>query len=67
MSPDFLDAEIHVSVEPVNSVSVKVDPPTVYTVAAGNIGPPGRWTQMTQAEYDALSPPNPHMLYVIIG
>lgn len=30
-------------------------------------GPPGQWTQITQAQYNALSPPNPTTLYVIIG
>ena len=30
-------------------------------------GPPGQWTQLTQAAYDALSPPDPAILYVVIG
>ena len=30
-------------------------------------GPPGQWTQVTQAQYDALSPPDPAILYVVIG
>jgi hypothetical protein len=34
---------------------------------AGPQGPPGLWTQLTQAQYNALSPPNPNALYVIIG
>lgn len=33
----------------------------------GPIGPEGRWTQLTQAQYDALSPPDPAVLYVIVG
>jgi hypothetical protein len=33
----------------------------------GAQGPPGVWTQITQAQYNALSPPNPTTLYVIIG
>lgn len=33
----------------------------------GNPGPPGVWTQITQAAYDALSPPNPSTLYIIVG
>jgi hypothetical protein len=33
----------------------------------GEQGPPGSWTQVTQAEYDALSPPDPTVLYVVIG
>ena len=35
--------------------------------AQGPQGPPGQWTQLTQAQYDALSPPNPTTLYVIVG
>ena len=35
--------------------------------ATGNTGAPGQWTQVTQAQYNALAPPNPTMLYVIIG
>jgi hypothetical protein len=35
--------------------------------AAGPAGPPGQWVQVTQAQYNALSPPNPSTLYVIIG
>lgn len=34
---------------------------------AGPQGPPGQWTQLTQAQYNALAPPNPNTLYVIIG
>lgn len=30
-------------------------------------GPPGLWTQVTRANYDALSPPDPAVLYVVIG
>jgi len=33
----------------------------------GKQGPPGQWTQITQAAYNALSPPDPLVLYVIIG
>ena len=32
----------------------------------GPQGPPGEWTALTQAEYDALNPPDPEMLYVIV-
>lgn len=35
--------------------------------AAGTTGPPGQWVQLTQAQYNALSPPNPTTLYVIVG
>jgi len=33
----------------------------------GAQGPPGQWTQLTQAQYNALAPPNASTLYVIIG
>ena len=33
----------------------------------GPQGIPGPWTQITQAAYNALAPPNPATLYVIIG
>jgi len=33
----------------------------------GPVGPPGLWTQITQAAYDALTPPDPNTLYVIVG
>lgn len=39
------------------------------TVPAGPTGPPGadaEWMALTQDEYDALSPPDPDTLYVII-
>jgi hypothetical protein len=47
--------------------------PDVVILTSGNMGPvgpqgpPGQWLSMTQAEYDALDPPDPDMLYVIIG
>ena len=37
------------------------------TGAQGPQGTPGTWTQITQAAYNALAPPNPAVLYVIIG
>jgi hypothetical protein len=33
----------------------------------GTPGPPGQWVQLTQAAYDALSPPDPNTLYVVVG
>lgn len=30
-------------------------------------GIPGPWTQVTQAQYDALSPPDPATLYIVIS
>jgi hypothetical protein len=40
---------------------------TVLLRTRGQQGPPGQWTQITQAAYNALSPPDPLVLYVIIG
>lgn len=33
----------------------------------GPMGPEGEWVQLTQAEYNALAPPDPAVLYVIVG
>lgn len=33
----------------------------------GPQGPEGIWVQLTQAQYDALAPPDPAVLYVIVG
>lgn len=33
----------------------------------GPQGPEGEWVQLTQAAYDALAPPDPAVLYVIVG
>lgn len=50
--------------------------PDVIVLASGNMGPPGamgpmgpqgQWMSLTQAQYDALDPPNPDTLYVIVG
>lgn len=35
--------------------------------AAAGDGTDAVWTQVTQAEYDALSPPDSNTLYVIVG
>jgi Collagen triple helix repeat (20 copies) len=35
--------------------------------AQGPQGNPGQWVQLTQAQYNALSPPDANTLYVIIG
>jgi hypothetical protein len=34
---------------------------------AGPPGPQGQWDALTQAEYDALNPPDSNTLYVIVG
>lgn len=46
--------------------------PDVIILGSGNMGPQGppgpqgQWISLTQAEYDALDPPDPETLYVII-
>lgn len=65
--------DIDVSVEPQRVIEVQT-PITagIEVVLAGNIGPPGppglagQWLSLTQSEYDALDPPDPDVLYVII-
>lgn len=50
-----------------------VEEPGLIVVATGNIGPrgpegpQGQWEALTQAEYDALSPPDADTLYVIVN
>lgn len=72
--PDiFVDIEQEVTtviVEAEKVVDVETySSPGVIVVAAGNVGPPGppgKWLALTQSEYDALTPPDPDTLYVII-
>ena len=50
-------------------IEVQLVPPNVVVIAAGNVGPPGpagQWVSLTQAQYDALSPPDPNTLYIIV-
>jgi hypothetical protein len=62
-----------ISIIPPPVVNVQVVPPGVLVIAAGNVGPrgpqgsQGQWVSLTQAEYDALSPPDPDTLYVIVN
>lgn len=57
----------HVEIE----VLVEAEPEIVI-VGSSNMGPQGppgedgQWLALTQAEYDALSPPDPQTLYVIV-
>jgi hypothetical protein len=37
------------------------------TGPVGPEGPQGQWDAMTQAQYDALDPPDPDVLYVIVN
>jgi hypothetical protein len=67
---DYQIAEVSIRVNSPPSVDLlSVTGPDVILIAAGNVGPPGppgTWEALTQAEYDALNPPNPDTLYVII-
>jgi hypothetical protein len=67
---DYQIAEVSIRVNSPPSVDLlSVTSPDVILIAAGNVGPPGppgMWEALSQAEYDALNPPNPDTLYVII-
>ena len=62
--------DILVGVEPARSVAIETpSTPNVLVIAAGNVGPrgpAGKWVSLTQSEYDALTPPDPDTLYIII-
>lgn len=62
--------EIFVSIEIPPSVNVTAaSTPELNVILAGNIGPPGpqgQWVSLTQAEYNALNPPDSETLYVIV-
>ena len=62
--------DIFVTVEKPAPVAFQVmSVPGLNVIAAGNLGPPGppgQWVSLTQAEYDALAPPDPETLYVIV-
>lgn len=63
--------DVVVKLEPQPSVEIDaVNTTDVITILAGNVGSPGpqgKWTSMTQAEFDALTVVDPDTLYVIIG
>ena len=68
--PDVIVVEESAAVVEVESTP----PATVEVVTAGGPhgaqgppGPPGQWVSLTQAAYDALDPPDPDTLYVIVG
>lgn len=67
------EVKVIVNEEP-SVINLTVDPePDVIIVGSAQVGPqgppgpPGQWISMTQAEYDALDPPDPEVLYVIVG
>lgn len=67
------EQDIEITVEAERAVTVQTPAtPGIAVVLAGNVGPPGppglagQWISLTQSEYDALSPPDPDVLYVII-
>lgn len=62
------DLTVTIVPPPVANVEA-VTSPDVVVMLAGNVGPPGpqgQWVALTQAEYDALIPPDPDTLYIII-
>jgi hypothetical protein len=71
----MLPVDIHLEFEseaPVINLTVP-SPPEVILVGSSTMGPQGpqgpegQWLALTQVEYDALSPPDPETLYVIIS
>ena len=47
-------------------VATGVPGPVGPTGPTGPPGPEGQWVQVTQAEYDALTP-DPDVLYIVVG
>jgi hypothetical protein len=72
MSP-VPEIDLTVTASPLALVDVTSAPGQVNVIAgaavgpAGPQGPPGAWTRLTQAEYDALPIKDPTVLYVIVG
>jgi hypothetical protein len=74
MSNEDPEIVVHVENRPI-AVTVTRPPGLEVSLAAGPgpvgppgpQGPPGQWAALTQAAFDALSPPDPDVLYVIIA
>lgn len=76
VEPEVKEISITVSDE-IPSTELTVQSfPDVIVLASGNMGPPGstgpmgpqgQWFSLTQAQYDALDPADPDVLYVIVG
>lgn len=66
MQPDLIEVPVGT---PPNVIEVYITPTPVVEVfrEQGAPGPPGQWVQMTQAQYNALSPKDANTLYVIVG
>jgi hypothetical protein len=69
----MLPADIHLTFDSETpDIELSVSSPEIVLVGSGIMGPQGppgpegQWLALTQAEYDALSPPDPETLYVII-
>lgn len=64
--------DVAIMVNPPRSMDLlEVTAPTIHIVATnsgprGPKGDSGEWMALTQSEYDALNPPDPDVLYVII-
>jgi len=65
--------EVKISFEESSEVLVREVSPEIVLAGSAQLGPqgpqgpPGEWTALTQAEYDALDPPDPDMLYIIVA
>ena len=68
-SPTARVVEVLTEPRPVIQVVESTGPPGPAGPAGppGPQGPEGKWVQMTQAQYDALNPKDPNILYVIVG
>ena len=76
VEPEIKEISITVA-DPLPSTELILESfPDVIVLASGNMGPPGsmgppgpqgQWEALTQVDYDALDPPNPDTLYVIVG
>lgn len=58
---------IEVVATPQPVIEIVRDKKPVIEVYGGPQGPPGEWTQLTQAQYNAMPTKDPNTLYVIIG
>lgn len=65
----IIDVALQINPDSLDLIGVTTQPVTIIAGNAGPRGPQGesgQWTALTQSEYDALNPPDPDVLYVII-